>query len=309
MDRFLAMKVFSRVVEAGSFSRAADALRLPPASVSRTVQALEAHLGARLINRTTRSISITEDGEAYYERCVRVLGEVDDMESALSQSKTTPKGKVRVSLPALMAKSTLIPALPGFLASYPDINVELNLTDRQVDIVEEGLDCVVRVGAVVDETLVAKRIGCYSQITCASPEYLEKYGEPTTLDELDHHLAVGYVLNNMRVRNWEFMSGGKTRVIAMRNLVAVNDADSYFACGLAGLGLIQGSSYSLDPYLASGALREVLKAYPSYPRVVSILYAANRHQPRRVRLFIDWLAALYANLPALQADKPCSESR
>jgi LysR family transcriptional regulator, regulator for bpeEF and oprC len=309
MDRFLAMKVFARVVEAGSFSRAADALRLPPASVSRTVQALEAHLGARLINRTTRSISITEDGETYYERCVRVLGEVDDMESALSKSKTTPRGKVRVSLPALMAKSTLIPALPEFFAAYPDINVELSLTDRQVDLVEEGLDCVVRVGAVVDETLVAKRIGCYSQITCASPGYIEKYGEPKTLDDLEQHIAVGYVLNNMRVRNWEFVTDGETRVIAMRNLVAVNDADSYFASGIAGMGLIQGSSYSLQPYIDSGALREVLQAYPSYPRVLSILYAANRHQPRRVRVFIDWLAALYGNLPLLQADKACTGSR
>ena len=140
MDRFLAMKVFARVVESGSFSKAADAMRLPPASVSRTVQALEAHLGARLLNRTTRSISITEDGEIYYERCVRVLGEVDDMESALAHSKLSPKGWIKVSLPALMAKNTIIPALPQFLATYPEITVELQATDRQVDIVEEGLD-------------------------------------------------------------------------------------------------------------------------------------------------------------------------
>jgi LysR family transcriptional regulator for bpeEF and oprC len=301
MDRFLAMKVFARVVETGSFSKAADAMRLPPASVSRTVQALEAHLGARLLNRTTRSISITEDGETYYERCVRVLGEVDDMESAVSQSKTTPKGKVRVSLPASMARSTIIPALSEFLAAYPDITVELNLTDRQVDIVEEGLDCVIRVGAVRDETLVAKRIGCYSQITCASPAYIEKFGEPMTLDDLEDHIAVGYVLNNMRVRSWEFTVDGETKTIVMKNLVAVNDADSYFACGLEGLGLIQGSSYTLKPHIERGALREVLKAYPSDSRVVSILYSANRHQPRRVRVFIDWVAALYARTPSLQA--------
>ncbi|WP_244847073.1 LysR family transcriptional regulator [Caballeronia sp. SL2Y3] len=301
MDRFLAMKVFARVVEAGSFSKAADALRLPPASVSRTLQALEAHLGARLLNRTTRSISITEDGEAYYERCVRVLGEVDDMEASLSRSKLSPKGNVKVSLPQVMAKNTIIPALPEFFAAYPDIGIELVLTDRQVDLVEEAVDCVVRVGAIGDVGLVAKRIGAYTQITCASPGYIEQYGEPQTLDDLDRHLAVGYVLNKSgRVRNWEFLVNGETRAVALKYKIAVNDADSYVACGLSGLGLIQSSSYTLDPHLKSGALRRVLADYPAQPRVVSVLYAANRHQPRRVRVFIDWVAELYARLPAFQ---------
>ncbi|MFM0517288.1 LysR family transcriptional regulator [Caballeronia jiangsuensis] len=308
MDRFLAMKVFARVVEAGSFSKAADALRLPPASVSRTLQALEAHLGARLINRTTRSISITEDGEAYYERCVRVLGEVDDMEASLSHSKLSPKGNVKVSLPTVMAKNTIIPALPEFFAAYPDIGVELLLTDRQVDLVEEAVDCVVRVGAVGDVGLVAKRVGAYTQITCASPGYIEKHGEPVSLDDLEEHLAVGYVLNNSgRVRNWEFVVDGETRVVAMKHKIAVNDGDSYIAAGVTGLGLIQSSSYTLDPLIRSGALREVLKEYPSYPRVVSVLYASNRHQPRRVRVFIDWVAELYGRLPSFQVSgKPNS---
>ncbi|WP_250513755.1 LysR family transcriptional regulator [Caballeronia sp. INDeC2] len=303
MDRFLAMKVFARVVEAGSFSKAADALRLPPASVSRTLQALEAHLGARLINRTTRSISITEDGEAYYERCVRVLGEVDDMEASLSHSKLSPKGNVKVSLPTVMAKNTIIPALPEFFAAYPDIGVELVLTDRQVDLVEEAVDCVVRVGAVGDVGLVAKRIGAYTQITCASPGYIEKHGEPASLDDLDQHLAVGYVLNKSgRVRNWEFVVDGETRIVAMKHKIAVNDGDSYIAAGVTGLGLIQSSSYTLDPLVRSGALKEVLNAYPSFPRVVSVLYAANRHQPRRVRVFIDWVAELYGRLPSFQVN-------
>ncbi|CAL8473212.1 LysR family transcriptional regulator [Caballeronia sp. EK] len=308
MDRFLAMKVFARVVEAGSFSKAADALRLPPASVSRTLQALEAHLGARLINRTTRSISITEDGEAYYERCVRVLGEVDDMEASLSHSKLSPKGNVKVSLPTVMAKNTIIPALPEFFAAYPDIGVELLLTDRQVDLVEEAVDCVVRVGAVGDVGLVAKRVGAYTQITCASPGYIEKHGEPVSLDDLEEHLAVGYVLNNSgRVRNWEFVVDGETRIVAMKHKIAVNDGDSYIAAGVTGLGLIQSSSYTLDPLIRSGALREVLKEYPSYPRVVSVLYASNRHQPRRVRVFIDWVAELYGRLPSFQVSgKPNS---
>jgi LysR family transcriptional regulator for bpeEF and oprC len=301
MDRFLAMKVFVRVVESGSFSKAADALRLPAASVSRTLQALEAHLGARLLNRTTRSISITEDGEVYYERCVRVLGEVDDMESALARSKLSPKGTVRVSLPALMAKSTIIGVLPEFSAKYPDIRLELSLTDKQVDLIEAGVDCVIRVGAVGDVGLVAKRIGCYSQVTCAAPSYLEKYGEPKTLEDLENHVCVDYVVSKTgRVRGWEFVTNGETRSVAMKSMLAVNDADSYVACGLAGLGLIQASSYTLARYMENGALKEVLAGFPSYPRVVSIMYAANRHQPRRVRVFIEWIAEVYSRQPSLQ---------
>src|SRR5471032_1565717 len=217
MDRFLAMKVFVRVVESGSFSKAADALRLPAASVSRTVQALEAHLGARLLNRTTLSISITEDGEICYERCVRVLGEVDDMESVLSRSKLSPKGTVRVSLPALMAKSTIIAALPEFFAAYPDIRVEMSLTDKQVDIIEAGVDCVIRVGAVGDIGLVAKQIGRYSQVTAAAPSYIDKYGEPMTLEDLEHHMCVDYLVSKTgRVRSWEFVVDGEIKPFRSR---------------------------------------------------------------------------------------------
>ncbi|WP_082771314.1 LysR family transcriptional regulator [Burkholderia sp. PAMC 26561] len=307
MDRFLAMKVFVRVVESGSFSKAADALRLPAASVSRTVQALEAHLGARLLNRTTRSISITEDGEIYYERCVRVLGEVDDMESVLSRSKLSPKGTVRVSLPALMAKSTIIGALPEFFAAYPDIRVEMSLTDKQVDIIEAGVDCVIRVGAVGDIGLVAKTIGRYSQITVAAPSYIEKYGEPKTLEDLENHYCVDYLVSKTgRVRPWEFVVDGETRTVPLKAMLAVNDAESYVECGLKGLGLIQASGYTLTSYVESGDLREVLQAYPSYPRIVSILYAANRHQPRRVKVFIEWIAEVYRRQSSLQvpADDP-----
>jgi LysR family transcriptional regulator for bpeEF and oprC len=230
------------------------------------------------------------------------------MEASLSHSKLSPKGNVKVSLPTVMAKNTIIPALPEFFAAYPDIGVELLLTDRQVDLVEEAVDCVVRVGAVGDVGLVAKRVGAYTQITCASPGYIEKHGEPVSLDDLEEHLAVGYVLNNSgRVRNWEFVVDGETRIVAMKHKIAVNDGDSYIAAGVTGLGLIQSSSYTLDPLIRSGALREVLKEYPSYPRVVSVLYASNRHQPRRVRVFIDWVAELYGRLPSFQVSgKPNS---
>ncbi len=233
---------------------------------------------------------------------MRVLGEVDDMEASLSRSKLSPKGNVKISLPQVMAKSTIIPALLEFFATYPDITVELLPTDRQVD-VEEGVDCVVRVGTVSDVGLVAKRIGAYSQITCASPRYIEQYGKPMTPD--DHrHLAISYVLNNSgRAHNWEFVVDGQAHTFAMNHKIAVNDGDSYIAAGVAGLGLIQGSSYTLDPLLKSGQLKEVLKDYPSHARVVSVLYAANRHQPHRVRVFIDWVAKLYSCLPIFQLNE------
>ena len=190
MDRFVAMKVFARVVESHSFVKAAESLQMATPQVSRIVQALEAHLGARLLNRTTRSISVTDDGEAYYQRCIRVLAEVDEMEAELTHAKLNPKGRLKVNLPALVAKMIIIPALPDFFARYPDIEVEMGLSDRQVDIVEEGVDCVIRTGDLEDSGLVARRIGNMRRITCASPAYLEKYGEPKTIEELHQHIGV-----------------------------------------------------------------------------------------------------------------------
>lgn len=301
MDRFVAMKVFARVVEAGSFVKAAESLHLSVANVSRIVQALEAHLGARLLNRTTRSVSISDDGEMYYHRCLRVLAEVDDMETELSHAKLNPKGKLKVNLPAVVARTTVIPALPEFFAMYPDIEIEMGLTDRQVDIVEEGVDCVIRVGELEDSGLVAKRIGNMARVTCAAPEYLAEHSEPKTPDELVHHIGVNYVSSNTgRVRGWDFVIDGKTEMIQMKGMIAVNDADAYVQCGLHGLGIVKGPRYILGPYVATGALREILVDYPSIPRQISILYSPNRHLPRRIRVFTDWIAEVFAREPLMQ---------
>jgi LysR family transcriptional regulator for bpeEF and oprC len=303
MDRFVAMRVYARVVEAGSFVKAAESLQLSVANVSRIVQALEAHLGARLLNRTTRSISISEDGEMYYHRCLRVLAEVDDMEAELSHAKLNPKGKLKVNLPAVVARTTVIPALPEFFAMYPDIEIEMGLTDRQVDIVEEGVDCVIRVGELEDSGLVARRIGNMARVTCAAPAYLAKHCEPKTPDELRHHIGVNYLSSNTgRVRGWDFVIDGKTELIEMKGMIAVNDADAYVTCGLHGLGIVKGPRYILGPYLATGALREILVDYPSMPRPISILYSPNRHLPRRIRVFADWIAEVFAREPLMQSD-------
>ncbi|HEV3106240.1 MAG TPA: LysR family transcriptional regulator [Trinickia sp.] len=302
MDRFVAMKVFARVVESRSFIKAAESLQLAAPQVSRTVQALEAHLGARLLNRTTRSISVTDDGEAYYQRCVRVLSDVDEMEAELTHAKLSPKGKLKVNLPALIAKTIIIPALPEFFATYPDIEIEMGLSDRQVDIVEEGVDCVIRTGELDDSGLVARRIGNMPRITCAAPSYIEKYGEPKTIEALRHHIGVNYVSSNTgKIRGWDFLVDGQVETIDMPGLIAVNDVDAYVTCGLHGLGILKGASFPLAPYVKTGALVEILKDFPSSPRLVSIMYARNRHLPRKVRVFADWVADVFARDPLTQA--------
>lgn len=301
MDRFVAMRVFARVVESHSFVKAAESLHMAPPQVSRIVQGLEAHLGARLLNRTTRSISVTDDGEAYYQRCIRVLTEVDEMEAELTHAKLSPKGRLKVNLPALVAKMIIIPALPDFFARYPDIEIEMGLSDRQVDIVEEGVDCVIRTGELEDSGLVARRIGNMHRITVASPAYLEKYGEPKTIEDLRDHIGVNYVSSNTgRVRAWDYVVNGVVETVDMRGLIAVNDVDSYISCGLHGLGLLKSATFPIDQHLKSGQLVEVLKDYCSPPRAISIMYARDRHMPRKVRLFADWVAEIFANEPLMQ---------
>lgn len=301
MDRFFAMKVFTRVVESHSFVKAAESLQLAAPQVSRTVQALEAHLGARLLNRTTRSISVTDDGEAYYQRSIRVLAEVDEMEAELTHAKLNPKGRLKVNLPALVAKMIIIPALPDFFERYPDIEIEMGLSDRQVDIVEEGVDCVLRTGELEDSGLIARRIGNMRRITCASPAYLEKYGEPKTIEDLHNHIGVNYVSSNTgRMRGWDYVVNGVVETIDMHGLIAVNDVDAYVSCGLHGLGLLKTAIFPIAQYLETGELQEVLKDYCSPPRPISIMYARNRHLPRKVRVFADWVAEVFARAPLMQ---------
>ncbi|NPT61634.1 LysR family transcriptional regulator [Paraburkholderia elongata] len=295
MDKHVAMKVYVQIVETGGFAKAGEVLRTSATQVTRTVQALERELGVKLLNRNTRRISITDAGASYYERCVRVLQEIENMEADLQGSKAGKKGIVRISVPALVAKETVVPALPKFFAAYPDIKLEISIADHHADLVEEGLDCAVHVGAVNDLGLVAKRIGFYQLITCASPGYLEKYGEPSSLESLREHVGVGYAMKTGRIREWEFVVEGESRSSPLKSIIVVNDADTYVACGLARLGLIQASSFMLEPHLRAGRLYEVLTQFPSNPRPVSILYAPNRNRPKRVGLFIDWLMELYPN--------------
>ncbi|WP_414444600.1 LysR family transcriptional regulator [Burkholderia sp. 22PA0106] len=302
MDRLFAMKVFVQVVDTGSFSKAALALNLPAPSVSRLVQSLEAHLAVRLLNRTTRSVRLTDDGRAYYERCVRVLDDIDEMEAGVGRSRRSASGRVRVSLPGSVAKGVLIPALPAFVAAYPDVTIDLVVSDRPVDLVGESLDCAIRVGNVISDEVVSKRAGDAWNIVCASPAYLAAHGEPATLDNLQQHIGVHYISQvTGRVQPWDFSVDGNPHALRMKSVVTVDDADAYVACGVAGLGIVCGSFYSLRPQLESGGLRRILAQYEVSPRPVHVIYRPDRHLPRKTRVFIDWFCGIYGALSAQMA--------
>jgi LysR family transcriptional regulator for bpeEF and oprC len=298
------MRVFARIVEAGSLTRASDTTGLATPRVSALLSTLERHLGCRLLNRTTRRIALTEEGQAYYERCVAVLREIDEMEASVSHARNAPRGRLKANLPPAMAKQVVLPALPAFLAAHPELSVELSVTDRQIDLIGEGVDCVVRIGALDDSGMIARKIGSLTTCTCASPAYLECYGEPLTIDDLSQHVAVSHVsADTGRPRIWDFVVDDTTRVVQMCGKVAVNDADTYVACGVAGLGLIKTSLYLVEPYLRSGQLREVLTDFNSPARPISVLYPPTRHVSAKLKCFIDWLASLFADIPSLQGKR------
>ena len=239
MDHLQAMRIFARVAHLGSFTKAAEQLQLPRPTVSNAVQYLEKHLKVRLLQRTTRRVALTAEGATYYERCMRLLADLDDAETLFEDAGTTPRGAIRVDLPERFALNQVIPALPGFHARYPDLRVVIGTTDRFVDLVADGIDCAVRVGAMSDTSLVARRIGELAQINCAAPAYLERHGTPRSPDELPDHVAVGYFSSRTgRELDWEYadMDSGRLHAVKMRSVVSVNSSQAYLACCLAGLG-------------------------------------------------------------------------
>lgn len=290
MDRFESMRLFVRIVELGSFTKAAEDLDLPRATVTHAMQQLEKRLGASLLLRTTRSVKVTLDGEAYYQRCLRLLADLEDTESAFRQSRASPKGKLRVDLQGSLAMHFLLPHIGEFCARYPELELDIGMGDRLVDLVREGVDCVLRGGEPADSSLVARRVAENPQVTCASAAYFERYGVPKTLESLKDHRAVNYVSSRTGRRlPFEFMVGGEVRTVYITGTVAVRQADAYHACCRAGLGLIQIPRYSIVSELADGRLREVLEDFRPAPMPVSILYPHSRQLAPRVRVFIDWV--------------------
>lgn len=294
MDRFNAMRVFTRIVELGGFAKAADSLQMPRASVTILIKQLEAHLGVQLLHRTTRQVSPTLDGAAYYQRCVQLLADLEETEAAFSATRRNPRGTLRIDMPAGVGRLIVIPALPAFSARYPAIELEIGLNDRPVDLIREGVDCVLRGGLCLDDSLVARPLVLMEQVTCASPGYLERHGTPQSLDELGGHQVVDYFSSVSGKRyGLEFEVGEEVRLVDLPKQVAVNSADGYLAACEAGYGLVQTPYYHVAQQLAVGRLRQVLRDVPPPRLPLTALYPPQRHLSTRVRVFVDWLVELF----------------
>lgn len=297
MDRFDAMQAFARVVETGSFTKAAATLHMSKTSVTQLVQQLEARLRVRLLNRTTRKVNVTADGAAYYERVVRLLADVDDAETSLSSASIAPRGRLRVDVPSPFARMLLIPALPGFYARYPEIQLTLGVSDRLIDIIGENVDCVVRGGEITEQSLIARHVGDLQLGIYATPGYLQRAGTPMHPRELEaagHH-TVGFLWSRTGKALPYAMQRGEERIEAHgRPLLTVDDGNAYLAAGLAGLGMLWLPHYMAKPHLASGELVRLFEDWQMKPMPMYLAFPPNRHVSAKLRVFIDWVVALMA---------------
>ncbi len=287
------MQLFIRVAELESFTRAAGTLGLPKGSVSRQIQALESALGTRLLYRTTRRVQLTQDGMVYYERCRDLLANLDELDGLFLHDPSTISGRLRVDMPVTVAKTLVMPQLPAFLQQYPGIELELSSSDRLVDVVREGFDCVVRVGQLKDSGLVARPIGKLTMINCASPDYLARFGYPDNLADLASHAVVHYALNlGSRPQGFEYLDDKTSAWVKTGGVITVNTTETYQAACLAGLGIIQVPRVGVKALLKSKQLVEILPQYRAAPMPVSLLYPHRRNLSRRVHLFMEWLTGV-----------------
>jgi DNA-binding transcriptional LysR family regulator len=291
MNTLDAMQVFVRVAEQASFTRAAESLGLLKATVSVAVQQLESSLGTRLLHRTTRKVQMTLDGQGYYERCKELLSEMDNLQTMFQQSEQSLRGRLRVDMPSGFARHHVIPHLPKFLELHPQLELELSTTDRLVDLIEEGFDIVLRVGAPRDPQLIARPLGQLRFLNCASADYVRRRGTPQTIADLTKHDLIHYVTTfGTKSAGFEYPEGDRYKFQPMSGPVVVNSSDAYNAACRAGLGIVQVPEIGVRDQLASGELVEVLPLHRPEPMPVSLLYAHRRNLPKRVRAFMDWIA-------------------
>lgn len=285
------MTIFARVAELSSFTQAADALGLPKASVSNAVQQLENQLGTRLLQRTTRKVQLTHDGQAYYERCKDMLVDMEELQGMFKQSGAEAvRGRVRIDMPTGLARNAVIPHLPQLMQKHPLLELEFSCTERRVDLIREGFDCVVRAGAIVDPGLIGRTIGHMQMVNCASPDYLARFGVPQTPDDLITHRLVHYVPTlGAKADGFDYLVDGQTRTQVMQGAMTVNNADAYQAACLAGLGLIQVPEVGVRDLLQQGLLQTVMPDYLPAPMPMTLLYVNRRNLPTRVRVVMDWL--------------------
>ncbi|MEK6346798.1 MAG: LysR family transcriptional regulator [Burkholderia sp.] len=293
MDRIDLFRVFARVVECANFTRAADTLGMPRSSVSAAIQELENRVGTRLLNRTTRKVTTTHDGAAFYERCQRLIADVEETENLFRSADFASAGTLRVDMPGRIGRLIVAPALPAFLDAYPQIDVEIGATDRPVDLIEERVDCALRVGTLNESELIARPIGTLTLINVASPVYLARHGIPRNPGDLARHIPIGYASpSSGRLAPWEWVDDDVTRALSIKGRVTVNNAEAYIACCLSGLGLIQIPAYDVMAHIRAGELVEILPEYRAAPMPVTLLYPHRQHLSRRFQVFADWLVEL-----------------
>ncbi|HEX8615762.1 MAG TPA: LysR family transcriptional regulator [Telluria sp.] len=301
MDKVKAMQTFVRIVEANSFSRAADSLQLPRASLTATMKNLEAFLGRQLLQRTTRKLSLTPDGAQYYAHCIDILAAIDASEQPFfGAGSAKPKGKLRVDLPSALARHLILPHIAAFHALYPEVELSISISDRMVDLIQDGIDCTVRVGHLQDSSMIGRQLGEMRFVTCAAPSYLARYGVPQAIADLHaHRSVVHFSARTGRPFDWDFVVGDAVVKVAISGPVAVNDADANLCCALQGLGLAQAGTYQVRKHLADGALVQVLAGTPPTPAPVSLLYPQGRMAAPKLAAFAGWLAALFDADPDL----------
>lgn len=301
MDQIQSIRVFARVVEAGTFTKAAESLDLPKGTVTKLVQHLESRLKVKLLNRTTRRVTVTPDGAAYYERTVRVLNDLDDIEASMTNAQARPSGRLRVDVGTSVAREIIIPALADFYRRFPDIQLDLGVTDRSVDLIADNVDCVIRGGELLDQSLVARRVANVPLITVASPAYLKAHGTPTHPEQLeDEHTVVNYFsTRNGRPFANGFEKDGQTLEIAGRYKLSVNESNAMTAAALAGLGVAQMAMFTALPLIERGELVRVLPDWNGETIPLYVVYPPNRHLSAKVRAFVEWVAELFSQHPRM----------
>ena len=289
--------IFLTVADMGSFTRAADSLGIQKGRASTAVRKLEDNLGVRLLHRTTRSVQLTEDGRAFHARARDLLAEVDDLHAMFADDRVALRGRLRVDLPTEVARTTIVPVLPDFLTAHTELELELSSTDRQVDLVQEGFDCVLRLGPIRDETLIARPLGKLRMVNAASPAYLARHGVPRSLEHLQrqNHRTIHFsTVLGARPHGWEYPNGDGYATLQLPGALHVNSAQTYEAAALAGLGLIQAPLMGIGQYLESGALVEIIPDLRRRPVDVSLVVAHRRNLSRRVRAFMKWIEDVLA---------------
>ena len=301
MDQIQSIRVFARVVEAGTFTKAAESLNLPKGTVTKLVQHLESRLKVKLLNRTTRRVTVTPDGAAYYERTVRVLNDLDDIEASMTNAQAKPSGRLRVDVGTSVAREIIIPALHGFFERYPDIQLDLGVTDRSVDLLVDNVDCVIRGGELVDQSLVARRVANVPLMTVASPAYLKAHGTPTHPEQLEneHHMVNHFSTRNGQPFTNEFSKDEQLLEISGRYKLSVNESNALTAAVLAGLGVAQIATLTALPLIERGELVPVLSDWKCYTVPLYVVYPPNRHLSAKVRAFVEWVVELFAQHPKM----------